>query len=317
LSKSSSKKNFDVVVLGGINTDYIIRGDRLPTPGQTVVGDTFEIHSGGKGANQAVAAARLGAKVALIGRVGSDAQGKNLLAALEAEKINLDQVIVDKHYATGAALISVDASGEKQISAAPGANQAISLRQVRQAATLIASARVLLMQFEAPMPSVCLAARIAKKHGVLVALDPAPPAPRVPKELFYQLDLIRPNSDEARQITGRAIFNREDARKAAILLLNKGVRIVSIEAGSGGDLILTRDEEIFLPRLKVKTIDATGAGDAFAGAFAVGLAEGLPLRETARLANATAALSTTKIGAQEALPSRATVQTLLRKTRPA
>jgi len=307
-----TKPSFDVVVLGGSNTDYIIRGDHLPLPGQTVQGDSFQSHPGGKGANQAVAAARLGARVALIARIGGDQRGQDLLERLREEDIDVSHVTIDKKYPTGAAIIAIDKSGEKQISAAPGANATMATRQVRAAAELIRSAKVLLMQFESPMKCVCLAARIARKHGVQIVLDPAP-AQRVPKELFYSLDVIRPNSDEAEQITGRKIFSRDDAQRAARALLKKGVRIVAIEAGDSGDLVVTEDEEFYLPRLKVKTVDATGAGDAFAGAFAVGLAEGLELRNIGRLANATAALSTTKIGAQEALPKRKAVEQFLGK----
>ncbi|MGN6387318.1 MAG: ribokinase [Verrucomicrobiota bacterium] len=309
---SSRPKKFDVVVLGGINTDYIIRGDDLPRPGQTIEGDSFQVHPGGKGANQAVAAARLGAEVAFIGRVGVDERGTELLKRLKEEGIDVQHVTQDKRAPTGAAIIAIDKLGEKQISAAPGANQTMNVRQIRAAADLIASAKVLLMQFESPMDCVCLAARIARKHGVKIVLDPAP-ARRVPKELFYSLDVIRPNSDEAEQITGRKVHTRDDAQRAARALLKKGVRIVAIEAGDGGDLIATEEEEIYLPRLRVKTVDATGAGDAFAGAFAVGLAEELPLRQIGRLANATAALSTTKIGAQEALPKRKAVEQLIGK----
>ena len=145
-----------------------------------------------------------------------------------------------------------------------------------------------------------------------VALDPAPPR-EIPDELFPLLDLIRPNSDEACQITGVRVRDRVSARKAARKLLDRGVRIVAMESGDGGDLVLTRDTEHFFPRLRVETVDSTGAGDAFAGAFATGLAEGLPLEECGRLANATAALSTTKLGAQEGLPTRKQVEQFLKR----
>jgi ribokinase len=303
-------KKWDVVVLGGINTDFMIRSDALPAPGQTVQGDLFCVRPGGKGANQAVAAARLGAKVALIGRVGNEPRGKELLSGLRKKGIDLRYVSVDPKAPSGAAIIAIDAHGEKQISAALGANYTMRLKHIREAAQLIASAKVLLMQFEAPMPCVVLAAEIARKHGTRVILDPAPPT-KIPAKLFKLLDVIRPNSDEAEKITGRQIQNRNDARAAAKLLLKRGVQVVAMESGDGGDLILTETEEHYLPRLKVKTVDATGAGDAFAGAFAVGLAEGLPLPRICQLANATAALSTTKVGAQEALPTRRKVANLI------
>ena len=305
------KRAIELVVLAGINTDFIIRSEQLPGPGQSVRGDSFYSGTGGKGANQAVAAVRLGARTAIISRVGDDDRGRAAVRELRENGVDVRQVRFDSKAPTGAAIIAVDAEGEKQISAALGANMRLDAKQVRAGEALIASARVLLMQFETPMASVVTAAKLARKHGVLVALDPAPPS-EIPAELFPLLDLIRPNSDEAAQITGVKVRDRASARKAARRLIEKGVRIVAMESGDGGDLVVTREEEHFFPRLKVKTVDATGAGDAFAGAFAVGLAQGLPLAEIGRLANATAALSTTRLGAQEALPTRGEVERFLR-----
>jgi ribokinase len=305
------RRKWHLVVLGGINTDFVIKGDCLPQPGQTVPGDTFYSGPGGKGANQAVAAARLGAKVALIGRVGADSRGRELLRGLRENRINVTRVAVDPKEPTGAAIIAVDREGEKQISVAPGANLEVTAKQIDDAEKLIASARVLLMQFEVPIGVVIRAARLAHKYGAIVILDPAPPM-QIPRELFPLLDVIRPNRDEAEQITRRPIRNSADARRAARALLARGVKIVAMEAGIEGDLVVTREEEILVRRFKVKAVDATGAGDAFAGGFAVGLAEGLPLRDIARLASATAARATTKVGAQEALPTRREVERLLR-----
>jgi ribokinase len=308
---SSPRKKLDVVVLGGINTDFVIKGQRLPEPGQTVPGDSYYSGPGGKGANQAVAAARLGAKVALIGRVGADRRGRELLRGLRENGVNVSRVFLDPKEPTGAAIIAVDSEGEKQISVAPGANLHVTAKQVDDAEPVIASARVLLMQFEVPISVVIRAARIAKKHRTIVVLDPAPPM-RIPQELFPLLDVIRPNRDEAEQITGRKIRTSADARWVAKALLRRGVKMVAMEAAAEGDLVMSASEEIVVRRFKVKAVDATGAGDAFAGGFAVGLAEGLSLREIVRLANATAALATTKVGAQQALPTRREVERLLR-----
>lgn len=305
-------KRFDIVVLGSINTDYVVRGGRLPEPGQTVLGDSFYTGAGGKGANQAVTAARLGGRVALIGRVGNESRGRELVQSLAGEGVDIKHICFDTKTASGAAIIAVGRDGEKQISAAGGANLKVSLKQVRQAEGLIASARVLLMQFEIPIQSVVAAAKLARKHGIKVVLDPAPPL-KIPRELFALVDVIRPNSDEAEKITGVKVRNQHSARKAARALLKRGVRIVAIQAGADGDMVITAEQEICLPRLKVKTVDATGAGDAFAGAFALALAEELPLEEAARLANATAALSTTKVGAQEGLPTRREVELFMHK----
>lgn len=309
---SNAKKSRDVVVLGGINTDFVVRANRLPKPGQTAEGFAFYSGPGGKGANQAVAATRLGARVALIGSVGADARGRRLRAGLRANGVEVVHVRLDPNRQSGAAIIAVDRSGEKQISVAMEANLGVTTEQVDRAEALIASARVLLMQLEVPMDAVCRAAMLARKYDTKIVLDPAPPA-RIPRRLFQLIDVIRPNRDEAEQLTGMRIKTRADLRKAARALLKKGARIVVLESGSEGDLLLTATEEIVTPRFRVKTVDATGAGDAFAGAFAVGLAEGLELRAIMRLATATAALATTKIGAQEALPTRPEVERLLKR----
>jgi len=309
---SRSKTPPRVVVLGGINTDYVVRSKALPRPGQTVLGEDLFTGPGGKGANQAVAAARLGAKVALIGRVGDEARGHELVHGLCCENVDTRFVSFGSRRPSGAAIIAVDASGEKQISAAPGANLTLTENQVQKAEELIAKADVFLAQFETPVRCVMMAARIARKHGVKVLLDPAPPT-QFPKELFRFLYAIRPNSDEAEQMTGIAVKDKASARRAAQVLRKNGVAVVALQAGEDGDLIVSEDEEIFLPRLKVKTVDATGAGDAFAAALAVGIAEGLSLRDVARMANVTAALSTTKVGAQAGMPRRYEVDRILRK----
>lgn len=307
-----SKTTPRIVVLGGINTDYVVRSKELPRAGQSVMGEDLFTGPGGKGANQAVAAARLGAKVALIGRVGEEERGHKLVHGLCRENIDTRFVSFASRRSSGAAIIAVDASGEKQIAAALGANLTLTKNQVRKAEEVIAKADVLLMQFEAPVDCVGEAARIARKHGVKVVLDPAPPT-RFPRELFRLLYAMRPNSDEAKQMTGIAVKDKISARRAAQVLRATGVTVVALQAGEKGDLVVSAEEEIFLPRLKVKTVDATGAGDAFAAALAVGIAEGLSLRDVARLANVTAALSTTKMGAQAGMPRRTEVNRMLER----
>jgi ribokinase len=323
-------RKFDIVVLGSLNTDYVVRSERLPMPGQSVRGGPLHAGFGGKGANQAVAAARLGTldaragsgrlrgladpflpqrpiSVAIIGRVGPDQQGREMLRALRADKVDVRYVSVDAKVPTGAAIIAVDATGEKQISAALGANETLRESHVGAAKDVIASARVLLMQFEVPLPCVLAAARIAARHGVKVVLDPAPPI-KIPEELYPLLHAIRPNSDEASQITGVKVKDIASARAAGRIFLKKGVQVAALECGPAGDMIMSATEEIIVPRLKVKTLDATGAGDAFAAGLSVGIAADLPLRSVARLANVTAGLSTTRPGAQASMPSRREVE---------
>jgi ribokinase len=316
--RTSAATRWDVVVIGGANTDYLVRGSRLPQPGETVQGDVFEpADAGGKGANQAVAAARLGARVAFVGRVGSDTRGPALLRRLKAEGVNIEHVSIDRRAATGVALINVDTHGEKQILSAPGANQRLSVSDVQRAAKLIRNARVLVLQFEVPMAANLAATHLARDSGVMIVLDPAP-GRRAPYELLRLVTVIRPNELEAEALTGVKVSNRASARAAAKRLIGHGVQAAIIAAGRGNLLVWHgengRSDELWLPKLPVKSIDATGAGDAFVAAVAVALVEGHPYTEAAIFANAAAALTTTKLGAQPALPRRSAVLSLLRRT---
>lgn len=299
-------------MLGGINMDYLVRGDTLPCPGETRDGSEFLRAGGGKGANQAVAAARLGARVAFVGRVGRDALGDELLDLLHAEGIDTRFTTRDRDAATGVALVMIDSSGEKQIMVAPGANHRLAVREVIHAKGLISGARVLLTQFEIPMRPVVESARIAHAAGVKVVIDPAPPQ-RVSRELLKHVTIIRPNSAEAEALTGIEVRDVQSARTAARKLLGMGAGAVATQAGERGDLLAWPEGEECFPRLKVKSIDATGAGDAFAAALAVALSEGRSWREAGAFANAAAALATTKFGAQPAMPHRNDTLRLLRR----
>jgi ribokinase len=301
----------DIVVLGGANTDYTVRTSKLPAPGATAQGDLFLIEQGGKGANQAVAAARLGARVAFIARIGQDSRGDAMLARLHKEGVDTRYVVYDPDAPTGAAVIQVDAAGEKQIAAAPNANGNLSVADVERA-HIIEQARVLLCQLETPLEGVLAAARRAHAAGAQIVLDPAPPA-ELPGELLQLLTVIKPNRNEAEALTGIQSKDRAAARKAAEQLRSRGVKAVAIQAGDAGDLLVWADGECWLPRIAVDSVDATGAGDAFAAALAVALAEDKSWPEAGRLASAAAALTTTKLGAQPALPRRAEVTALLDK----
>ena len=303
---------YDVVVVGKANIDYLVRGPRLPTPGQSLGGDAFQEAAGGKGANQAVGAARLGARVALVARIGKDARGDAVLAALHDEGVDTGYITRDAEAPTGVALCQVGASGEKQILSASGANAKLTASCVRDAAPAFADAKVLLCQLGAPLDAVREAIRLAKGARALVVLDPGPPAP-VSDDLIGQLDVIRPNASEARMLTGVAVGDRTSAREAALQLLRRGAKAAAVQAGEDGDVLLWGDGELWLPRVQVKRLDATGAGDAFASALAVCLAEGQPFEEAGRFASAAAALSTTILGAQASLPRRPAVLELLSK----
>jgi ribokinase len=302
-------------VVGSANYDYTIVTNRLPRPGESVGGRDFVVGLGGKGANQAVACGRLGGRVALIANVGAD-DGAEILRALAGAGVDTAAVLRDPGIRTGVAMIAVDRSGEKQIIAWGGANHALLPEDVRGAADVIRAARVLLLQLEIPLASVMEAVTIARDAGVTVILDPAPASP-LPEELYRSLDLIRPNAHEAETLTGVVVTDRASARRAAHILLDRGVGAASVQAGAEGDLIVARDREIFLPRFPVASVDATGAGDAFAGTLALELARGATLEEAGPRASAAAAFTTTSIGAQNSLPRPEDIDRLLDERRRA
>jgi ribokinase len=304
---------WDIVVVGGANTDYLVRGPKLPTPGATVEGDVFQEAPGGKGANQAVAAARLGARVTLVARVGVDDRGSTLVAQLLAEGVDTRYLVCDAEETTGVALVMVGDGGKKQILTAPGANRRLAVADVKAAAAAIAATRVVLIQCEIPLEAVMAAARLGREAGAHVVLDPAPPA-ALPDELLRLVDIIKLNAGEANVLTSVRVQDRASARTAAQRLLARGVGAVAVQAGEEGNLLVWRDGECWLPQLSVETVDATGAGDAFAAALAVGVAEGHSLQEAGPAANAAAALATTALGAQAGLPQRGAVLALLTRS---
>jgi ribokinase len=307
---------WDVVVVGGANTDYLVRGDSLPKPGETIQGDDFQGAIGGKGANQAVAASRMGARVAFVGRVGNDARGDQFMEELDREGVDTSFIACTDHKPTGVALIMVDARGQKQILTAPGANHDVRLDDIKRAATAIRSAKVLLTQLEIPLKIVEAVLKIAHDSDVTTILDPAPAAP-LKTALLRNVDIIRPNAAEAEALTGIESRNRSSARRAARALLSKGVRNAIVQAGSEGNLLVSADGEHWLPHIPVRAVDATGAGDAFLGALAAQLARGNDLATAARFGSAASALATTKLGAQAGLPSYEDVVSLLKRTKAA
>jgi ribokinase len=304
------KNSRNIVVVGGANMDYLVRGPKLPKPGETAMGDEFQEAPGGKGANQAVAATRLGAHVSFVARVGRDERGKRILKRLKDEGVDTRYVPRDEEEQTGVALILVGEGGEKEILTAPGANGRLSVNDVRQAAKVIQSAPILLMQFGVPLEPVMFAARLAHEAGAKIILDPAPPIP-LPDDLLPMVSVIKPNAREAEALTGIQVHDRNSARKAAKHLLTRGVGAVAVQAGDEGNLIITSEQEYWLPIIPVKSVDATGAGDAFAAALTVALSEERSWSEAGAWASAAAALTTTKLGAQAGLPTQDEVLKLL------
>ena len=301
---------WDVVVVGSVNTDFLIRGPKLPSPGETVLGDEFHEGPGGKGANQAVAAARLGGRTAPGGPPRPRPPRRRAGRWPDGGRRRSPPRRARRRAPTGAALILVDRRGEKEILVAPGANGRMGVADVDAAAGMIQSARAVLCQLEIPLDAVLAACRIARAAGAKTVLDPAP-ARSLSDELLRLLDVIRPNASEAETLTGVKVHDRATARRTADLLLGRGVGAVAVQAGDEGNLLVWAGGECFMPKVPVKSVDATGAGDAFAAGLAVMLAEGRPLNEAGPFANAAAALATTVVGAQGGLPRREAVERLL------
>ena len=296
-----------IVVVGSSNTDLVVRAPALPGPGETVLGSAFLVAPGGKGANQAVAAARLGARVTLVARLGADEFGDRALAAFGREGIDTTFVARDAEAASGVALIVVSESGENAIAVAPGANMRLTAADVDRAAPAIREADMLLLQLETPLPTVRHAATLAMKAGVPVILNPAPAAP-LAGELLSRVSVLTPNELEAAALTGASASGVDAARQAALRLHASGVRDVVITLGREGALMEGEAGSGHVPGCAVTAVDTTAAGDAFNGALAVALAEGASLARAVRFANRAAALSVTGPGAQPSLPTRDAVE---------
>ncbi len=296
-----------IVVVGSSNTDMIIKVHTIPKPGETVIGGRFSTAPGGKGANQAVAAARAGGNVSFIARVGNDMFGKQAIEGFRADRIDVSRVIVDPSAPSGVASIFVDAQGQNSIAVASGANANLSPQDIQKAADLIASADILVMQLETPVETVRAAAQIARDSNVTVILNPAPAQP-LDDELLRCISILTPNESEAQLLTGIPVDSPQTAQKAADILSARGVKVVIITMGEKGALLATQNASAFVPGFKVDAVDATAAGDVFNGALAVAIAEGTPLPKAIRFANAAAALSVTKLGAQPSAPTRTAVE---------
>ncbi|MCL7971449.1 MAG: ribokinase [marine benthic group bacterium] len=294
-----------VVVVGSVNTDLVVRGPRIPVPGETVTGGTFLRADGGKGANQAVAAARLGANVTLVARVGADDLGTDSVAGLRSEGIDVRHVTADPEHSTGVALIMVDRAGENSILVAPGANAHLEVDDVEAARSAIESADVLLTQLESPLEAVQHAVEIARAAGVTVILNPAPARP-LPESLLGGVHVLTPNRTEAALLSGES-----DPGAAADALRAMGCGTVVVTLGAEGALLASPDERALLPGFSVVAEDTTAAGDAFNGGLAVALAEGEDLAAAVRRACAGGALAATTAGARPSLPDRASIDRLL------
>jgi ribokinase len=292
-------------VVGSANIDLTFRTGRLPRPGETLTGQSFQQGFGGKGANQAVMAARMGARVSLVARVGRDAFGEQSLRHYRAIGIDTTHLSVDDSHSSGTAAILVDDEARNCILVVPGANHGLTPADVRQAAAAIESSAAVLCQLEVPIATTLEAFRIARAAGVRTILNPAPAA-ALPDELLRLTDLCVPNEPEIELLTGKPAGNLEQVTAAAQVLRERGPRMVIVTLGSRGVLLLG-DQMLHVPALSVRALDTSGAGDAFIGSLAVLLAEQQPLAEALRWANAAAAVSVTRPGTQGSFPERAEV----------
>lgn len=301
-----------IIVVGSSNTDMIIKLARIPRPGETILGGDFVTAAGGKGANQAVGAARAGGQVTFIARVGQDMLGKQAVAGFIKHGIYVDYVFRDPSAPSGVALIFVAKDGENSIAVAGGANAKLSPADVKKAKAAFAGASVLVMQLETPLETVQAAADLAAKAGVCVILNPAPAQP-LPDKLLNRVSILTPNETEAELLTGIAVTDDASAALAAAKLRARGVQTVIITLGARGAHVATASGEQLVPGFKVKAVDTTAAGDVFNGALAVAMAEGKPLELAVRFANAAAAISVTRLGAQPSAPTRREIERYLKK----
>ncbi|HLF02366.1 MAG TPA: ribokinase [Anaerolineales bacterium] len=296
-----------IVVVGSSNTDLIVRADRLPAPGETVLGGDLITAPGGKGANQAVAAARLGAEVTFVARVGKDMFGEAALENFRREGIDTRFVIQDATAPSGVALIVVGQNGQNIIAVAPGANRRLTPNDVHAAESAFAGARVVLLQLETPMETVVAAARAGRSAGATVILNPAP-AQTLPNELYSLIDIVTPNESEAALLTGEAT-----PEAAARILLQRGVKSVIVTLGEAGVLVAASPDDIRrAPGFDVNVVDTTAAGDAFNGGLAAALARGESSESALSYSQAVAAISVTRMGAQPSLPTEAEVRLFVR-----
>lgn len=301
-----------ITVFGSINMDLVARTARLPLAGETLPGSSFFTAPGGKGANQAVACARLGAHTRMVGKVGGDVFSQALLDSLQQDGVDTTGITVEQGQSSGVALIMVDSAGQNMIVVVPGANGDVGNEDLLHLEKALGDSQVLLLQLEIPMPSVMTAARMARQRGTTVILDPAP-AVSLPDELYRHVDIITPNETEASTLVGFQIRTLTEARKAAAILLERGAKQAIIKMGGSGAYWTDGSSSHFVEAYPVKSVDSVGAGDAFNGALAAALAENRRIQEALQWAAAAGALSTTRHGAQPSMPERAKVMQLIER----
>lgn len=299
-----------LVVLGSVNADHVLRVPHFPRPGETLTGHSYQVVPGGKGANQAVATARLGAPVSFIARIGDDAIGQQMRQGFEQDGIDVSAVELDETLPTGIAIIYVSDEGENSIGISAEANGALSPAMVKRHEAMIADAHTLLLQLEVPLESVFEAAKLARSHGTRVVLNPAPARP-LPAELLALVDLITPNQTEAELLTGVKVSDEASAALAADRFHQMGISDVMITLGSQGVYCSNARQQQLIPGFRVEAVDTTAAGDTFNGALLAAELAGADFNAAVRFAHGAAALSVTKFGAQSSIPSKVEVDAFL------
>ncbi len=294
--------NKKILIIGSSNTDMTVLADRLPVPGETVLGGKFLMGPGGKGANQAVAAQRLGGNVSFVCKLGKDIFGESAIKHYKNEGIDTNDILLSNK-PSGVALITVDTHAENCIVVASGANADVTVDDIESCRSKIESASILLLQLEIPVEAVFKAVKIAYKAGVYVVLNPAP-ACKLPDDIYKYLSLIIPNQTEIEQMTGISAKDEAGAAKAVEVLKNKGVKDVIVTMGSKGSMVYNNGETTFVPAHKVEAVDTTAAGDTYCGALCVALSEGKDIVEAAKFATTASALTVQKRGAQDSIPYR-------------
>ncbi|TCD28375.1 ribokinase [Pedobacter psychrodurus] len=292
-----------ILVVGSSNTDMVIKADHLPSPGETILGGTFLMNPGGKGANQAVAAARLGGSVTFICKTGNDIFGKQSVQLFEDEGIDVSHLLSDSKNPSGVALITVDKNAENCIVVASGANASLSVADLQQTDAVIKNAEIVLMQLEIPLETVAYVAEIAYFNGNIVVLNPAP-ACKLPDSLYKHISIITPNQHEAELLTGTKVIDLESAKIAAKILRDKGVKDIIITLGKAGALVYSNLLFTHIAAEKVIALDTTAAGDVFNGALTVAIAEGKSIEEATVFACKASGIAVTRLGAQSSAPYR-------------
>ncbi len=296
-----------ILVIGSFMTDLVVVTPRAPIEGETIIGKSFHQFTGGKGANQAVAAARLGADVTMIGKLGKDSFGQAHIDSMKNEGINYESVLFDDIESSGIGNITLEENGNNRIIVVPGANLKLMPKEIDELKEQIQNSDIIILQLEIPIETVYKVIELGHKYGKIIILNPAPAA-KFEQNFIKLVDYIVPNEIEACTLTGIKVNSDDSAREAAKILLSLGCKNVIITLGEKGVLFLNKDEEIFQGSYKVKPVDSTAAGDSFIGAFAYSLANGFELKKTLKLSCAVGALTVTRMGAQPSLPKFAEVK---------